>query len=169
MCFSSNSYLFNCDLLYRLKSRNVYALPKIKQASLRMSTIKLMEILNMYALSSFSEKSTQISLYLFYYLTFLKIPFISLKRALARNETKLEKTYLRIFLCNRQMATLFFEFNFFLQSFLLDSFNKSKLFNKKSFFVKLDLNNISGIEFYSRNLLLLADLTDIDFQVNIKV
>ena len=170
-------YIQNCDLLYRFKSKNIHSLPKIKNVCVKISLIKFMDFIKMYALKSLSEKEIQVSLFLFFYLTFFSIPFLSLKKAAFRSELKFDKNYLRLnFLEKKSELILFESFNDFYysyQTFILNLTsvikNKSNVNKDANHFIKLELANLSEAAFYSRELLMLSDLSEIDFLMYIKI
>ncbi len=171
------NYIYNCDLIYRFKSKNIHTLPKIKDVCVKVSLVKFFDFIKMYALSNLSEKDMQISLFFFFYATFFSIPYISLKKAAFRSELKFEKSYLRLnFLSKKSDSVLFnffTEFYSYYQSFILNSsLNANKTLNStssKNHFVKLELSNLSEVNFYSRELLMLSDLSEVDFLMYIKL
>ena len=171
------NYVYNCDLIYRFKSKNIYTLPKIKDICIKVSLIKFFDFIKMYALSNLSEKDVQISLFFFFYATFFSIPYISLKKAAFRSELKFEKSYLRLnFLSKKSDNILFNFFNDFYsyyQSFILNSsLNVKKVLNSSSFknhFIKLEFSNLSEVNFYSRELMMLSDLSEVNFLMYIKL
>lgn len=169
------NYIYNCDLLYRFKSKNIHTLPKIKDVSVKISLTKFFDFVKMYALTNLSEKDVQISLFIFFYVTFFSIPYISLKKSAFRSEVKFEKCYLRLnFLSKKSDAVLFEFFNDFYnyyQAYILNSTLNIKKSNKlyKNNFTKLELSNLNEVNFYSRELLMLSDLSEVDFLMYIKL
>ena len=171
------NYIYNCDLIYRFKSKNINTLPKIKDVCIKVSLVKFFDFIKMYALSNLSEKDVQISLFFFFYATFFSIPYLSLKKAAFRSELKFEKSYLRLnFLSKKSdhiLFNFFSDFYSYYQLFILNSSSNIKKnalpsLSTKNHFVKLELSNLSEINFYSRELLMLSDLSEVDFLMYIK-
>jgi len=161
------NYMHNCDLIYRFKSKNIHTLPKIKDMCIKVSLTKFFDFIKMYALSNLSEKDVQISLFFFFYATFFSIPYVSLKKAAFRSEVKFDKSYLRLNFLSKKSDNILFnffnDFYFYYQSFVLNSLSF------KNHFLKLEFSNLSEVNFYSRELMMLSDLSEVNFLMYIKL
>ena len=151
---SYNKYLSFCDIVYANKSKSSYSITNLHSLDLNLSTKEFKTEIKSYATVELSDIETQSNLFLFLYITFFFVPFITLKN-------NLDENYLiRTGLAGKAVVkSLFNFFNKIL--FLLNTFFFNLILNAsldKKFFISLNVLNFHYIIYYVKTLLFTANL-----------
>ena len=159
-----NNYLSLCDIVYANKSKSSFSNINLSSLDLNLSTKDFKTEIKSYVTVEFSEAEIQSNMFLFFYITFCFIPFISLKSNL--DDNYLIKTGLTGKSATKFTFNLFNRILFLLNNFFYNSILRSNSDNK--FFINLNFLNSHYLLYYIKVILFASNLKSLTLSFNFK-
>ena len=155
-----NNYLFNCDLMYKQKSKSLYSISKLKSLDLTIIVSNFINELDAFALSKSTDIENQNKIFLLFYLNYFFLPYVKLikKNDLIDFVIKLQftKNFIIKFLYKNLNDIYYLIFNYLLQI-------KSNC--KNSHILNLNFAQSIELRFYLKEVLGIVNIRNLNLQL----
>jgi hypothetical protein len=160
-----NTYLFNCDYVYKNKLTSRHSIPKIDTLDMSVSINNLTKELDTFLNASHSsDAQIQMNTFLLIYLNYAMIPYVSYV-----NSSKKKDFFCKVVLKKKEALHFLFKHFYDVYAEFINHQLQISTKNTKFIFFESNFLNSRSLQYYIKEIFGAAGLKNLNFYMNIKL